>query len=73
MADDERSTFPHRIREREVNLPRSSKGLPFLSFLLSALNFEFLFQRINLFVTYTYRHCNAFRLSCGVRDFFMFL
>lgn len=23
MADDERSTFPHRIREREVNLPRT--------------------------------------------------
>lgn len=36
MADDERSTFPHRLREREVNLPCSSKGLLFLSFLLSA-------------------------------------
>lgn len=23
MADDERATFPHRIREREVNLPRN--------------------------------------------------
>jgi len=42
MADDEYTTLPHRIRQREVNLPRtqwrSSCKMTFLSLLLSALD-----------------------------------
>lgn len=51
MADDEHTTLPHRIRQREVNLPRiqwrSSCKMTFLFSLLSALDTTLNFTLIN--------------------------
>jgi len=66
MADDEYTTLPHRIRQREVNLPRtqwrSSCKMTFLSLLLSALDTTL----INKYTSYVMWQCTS---DFSARDF----